>query len=130
MTQQVPLVSLASDAMILLRSIHFELCLCLEITFLIFQVTAIASDAFQQKDMDLAAAYTIADGVLQRLAHSRTEEEFENIYKQATDKHALVGLDPPSEVPGQAVSASKVQVCCHISYCWPCFPSFGKVILC
>ena len=28
--------------------------------------------------------------------------EFENTYKQATVKAASVGLDPPSEVPGQA----------------------------
>ncbi|KAJ8364956.1 hypothetical protein SKAU_G00137870 [Synaphobranchus kaupii] len=66
------------------------------------KVTATASDALQQKDMDLAAAYKIVDGVLQRLAHSRTEDEFEKMYKQATEKAASVGLDPPSEVPGQA----------------------------
>ncbi|KAI7812740.1 hypothetical protein IRJ41_008401 [Triplophysa rosa] len=65
-------------------------------------VTAVASDALQQKDMDLAAAYSIVDGVLRRLAYSRTEEGFENIYKQATENAASVGLDPPSEVPGQA----------------------------
>ena len=40
-----------------------------------------ASDALQQKDIDLAAAYKVVDGVFQRLAHSRTEEEFENMYK-------------------------------------------------
>ncbi|CAM4735718.1 unnamed protein product [Leuciscus chuanchicus] len=66
------------------------------------KVTAVASDALQQKDMDLAAAYSIVDGVLKRLAYSRTEEEFENIYQQATEKAASEGLDPPSEVPGQA----------------------------
>lgn len=76
--------------------------MCLEMTCPIFQVTAVASDALQQKDMDLAAAYSIVDGILKRLAYSRTEEEFENIYKQATEKAASVGLDPPSEVPGQA----------------------------
>ncbi len=37
-----------------------------------------------------------------RLAYSRTEEEFEKIYKQATDKAASMGLDLPSEVPGQS----------------------------
>lgn len=102
MTQQDPPDSSAGDAMILLKSINFEFFLCLEITCPIFQVTAIASDALQQKDMDLAAAYKIVDGVLQRLAHSRTEEEFEEMYKWATEKAASVGLDPPSEVPGQA----------------------------
>ncbi|KAK0137745.1 hypothetical protein N1851_026049 [Merluccius polli] len=41
--------------------------------------------------MDRTAAYQIVDGVLQRLAHSRTEEEF-----------ASGGLGHPSEGPGQA----------------------------
>lgn len=101
MTQQDPPDSSTGDAMILLKSINFEF-LCLEMTCLIFQVTAVAPDALLQKDMDLAAVYSIVDGVLKRLAYSRTEEEFENIYKQATEKAASVGLDPPSEVPGQA----------------------------
>lgn len=39
---------------------------------------------------------------MQRLTHSRTEEEFEDNYKKATEKAASVGLDPPSEVPEQA----------------------------
>ncbi|KAJ8352460.1 hypothetical protein SKAU_G00239360 [Synaphobranchus kaupii] len=102
MTLQDPPDSSAGDAMILLKNINFEFFLCLEITCPIFQVTATASDALQQKDMDLAAAYKIVDGVLQRLAHSRTEDEFEKMYEQATEKAASVGLDPPSEVPGQA----------------------------
>lgn len=102
MTMQDPPDSSAGDAMILLKSINFEFFLCLEITCPVFQVTAVASDALQQKDMDLAAAYSIVDGVLKRLAYSRTEEEFEKIYKQATEKAASVGLDLPSEVPGQA----------------------------
>lgn len=65
-------------------------------------MTATASDALQKKDIDLAAAYKIVDCVLQSLDHSRTEEEFEKIYEQAREKAASVGLDPPSEVPGQA----------------------------
>ena len=81
MTQQDPPDSSAGDAMILLNSINFEFLLCLEITCPIFPVTAMASDALQQKDIDLAAAYKVVDGVFQRLAHSRTEEEFENMYK-------------------------------------------------
>uniref|UniRef100_A0A8C6P238 Zinc finger MYM-type protein 1-like n=1 Tax=Nothobranchius furzeri TaxID=105023 RepID=A0A8C6P238_NOTFU len=101
-TQQDPPDSSAGDAMILLKNINFEFLLCLEITCPIFQVTATASDALQQKDMDLASAYKIVDGVLNRLSHSRTEEEFEKMYQQATEKAASVGLDPPSEVPGQA----------------------------
>lgn len=100
MTQQDPPDSSAGDAMVLLKSINFEFFLCLENTCPIFQVTAVASDALQQKDMDLATALLM--GVLKRLAYSRIEEEFENIYKQATEKAASVGLDPPSEVPGQA----------------------------
>uniref|UniRef100_A0A669EY62 DUF4371 domain-containing protein n=1 Tax=Oreochromis niloticus TaxID=8128 RepID=A0A669EY62_ORENI len=100
--QQDPPDSLAGDAMILLQTINFEFILCLEITCPIFQVTATASDALQKKDIDLAAAYKIVDGVLQSLDHSRTEEEFEKIYEQAREKAASVGLDPPSEVPGQA----------------------------
>uniref|UniRef100_A0AAY3ZWZ6 HAT C-terminal dimerisation domain-containing protein n=1 Tax=Denticeps clupeoides TaxID=299321 RepID=A0AAY3ZWZ6_9TELE len=94
-TQQDPPDSSAGDAMILLRSINFEFLLCLEITCPIFQMTATASDALQQKDIDLAASYKIVDGVLQRLAQSRTEEEFEKMYEQATEKAASVGLDPP-----------------------------------
>ncbi|XP_051797021.1 zinc finger MYM-type protein 1-like [Acanthochromis polyacanthus] len=101
-TQQDPPNSSAGDAMILLKSINFEFFLCLEITCPIFQMTAMASDALQQKDIDLAAAYKIVDGVFQRLAHTRTEEEFENMYQQATEKAASVGLDPPNEIPGQA----------------------------
>ena len=31
--------------------------------------------------MDLAAAYTIVEGVLQRWVYCRTEKEFENIHK-------------------------------------------------
>lgn len=102
MTQQDPPDPSTGDAVILLKSINFEFFLCLEITCPIFQVTAMASDALQQKDIDLAQAYKIVDGVLQRLAHSRTEMEFENMYKQATEKAASLGLDPPTEIPGQA----------------------------
>lgn len=61
-------------------------------------VTAIASNALQQKDMDLGAAYKVVNGVLQGLAHNRTEEEFVNMYKQATGKAASVGLNPPNEI--------------------------------
>ena len=95
MTQQAPPDSSAGDAMILLKSINFEFFLCLEITCPIFQTTAMSSDALQQKDRP---------GVFQKLAHSRTEEEFENMYKQATEKAASVGLDSPVEIPGQARS--------------------------
>lgn len=69
MTQQDPPDSSAGDAIMLLKST--------------LRVTAIASDALQQIDMDLAEVYKIVDGVLQMLAHNRTEEEFEEIYKQA-----------------------------------------------
>ncbi len=79
-TMQDPPDSSAVDAMILLKSFNFDFFLCLEITCPVFQVSAVASDALQQKDMDLAAAYSIVDGVLKRLAYSRTEEEFEKIY--------------------------------------------------
>uniref|UniRef100_A0A096LZI1 HAT C-terminal dimerisation domain-containing protein n=1 Tax=Poecilia formosa TaxID=48698 RepID=A0A096LZI1_POEFO len=89
----------AGDAAILLKNINFEF-LCLEITCPIFQVTAVASDALQQKDMDLAAAYKIVEGVLQILECCRSEEEFGKMYKKATEKAASVGLDPPEEVSG------------------------------
>lgn len=102
MTKQDLPDSSAGDAMILLKSINFEFFLCLEITCPVFQVTAVASDALQQKDVDLAAAYSIVDGVLKRLAYSRTEQEFEKMYKQSTEKAASVGLDLPSEITGQA----------------------------
>lgn len=93
--------SSAGDAMILLKSINFKFLLCLEIICPIFQVTATASDALQQKDIDLAA-YKTVDGALQWLAYSRTEEEFEKMYERETEKAPFVGLDLPSEVPGQA----------------------------
>uniref|UniRef100_A0A096M0Z6 DUF4371 domain-containing protein n=1 Tax=Poecilia formosa TaxID=48698 RepID=A0A096M0Z6_POEFO len=77
MTQESPPDPSAGDAAILLKNINFEFFLCLEITCPIFQVTAVASDALQQKDMDLAAAYKIVEGLLQTLEHCRSEEEFE-----------------------------------------------------
>ncbi|XP_032414769.1 zinc finger MYM-type protein 1-like isoform X2 [Xiphophorus hellerii] len=100
MTQESPPDPSAGDAAILLKNINFEFFLCLEITCPIFQVTTVASDALQQKDMDLAAAYKIVEGVLQTLEHCRSEEEFEEMYKKATEKAAAVGLDPTEEVSG------------------------------
>lgn len=98
--------------------------------FWIFLVSGVASDALQQQD--LAAAYKIVDGVLQRLAQCRSEEEFEEISKQAIGKVTSVGQDPPIRDPStskEEESASKVTACCLISHCWPCFLNLARILL-
>ncbi|KAL1277452.1 hypothetical protein QQF64_024125 [Cirrhinus molitorella] len=64
----------AGDAKMYLRAINFEYLVCLEITA-VFQVTGDASDALQQKDLDLFTAYTVTDGVLDTVKNLRSEEE-------------------------------------------------------
>lgn len=50
--------------------------------------------------MDLAAACKILKRVLQTLERCRSEEEVEEMYRNATEKAASVGLQPPEEVSG------------------------------
>ncbi|KAI5085641.1 hypothetical protein C0J45_23658 [Silurus meridionalis] len=57
----------AGDALMLFRRFNFEFMLCLEGANPVFQKTAVASAAFQHKDVDLAVSYTLVEGVLKRL---------------------------------------------------------------
>lgn len=59
LTKSEPTDLAAGDAHMLLRSINFEFILCLEITTPKFMETAVASNALQRQDLDLAAAYCI-----------------------------------------------------------------------
>ncbi|KAI4789231.1 hypothetical protein KUCAC02_035372 [Chaenocephalus aceratus] len=71
----------AGDAKILLCSINFEFLLCLEITTPVFLETSMASNALQQKDLDLAAAYTVVDGVLLRRVQELRTDEHRDCYE-------------------------------------------------
>lgn len=62
----------AGEAKMLLSSINVEFLLCLEIATPVFLETSLASNALQQKDLDLAAAYSVVDGVLKRVEELRT----------------------------------------------------------
>ncbi|KAI4800675.1 hypothetical protein KUCAC02_009518, partial [Chaenocephalus aceratus] len=54
----------AGDAKMYLKAIDFEFFLCLEIAITpVFEVTALASDALQNYDIDLSTAYSFVDGV-------------------------------------------------------------------
>lgn len=75
------------------RAIDFEFLVCLEITTTVFQVTGVASDALQQKDLDLSTAYTVTDGVLNTVKNLRSEEEFKTIFQKAIEKAEDAGID-------------------------------------
>ncbi|KAI4799932.1 hypothetical protein KUCAC02_016470 [Chaenocephalus aceratus] len=87
----------AGDAKILLRSINFQFLLCLEITTPVFLETSMAYNALQQKDLDLAAAYTVIDGVLRRGQVLRTDEKFTEIFMKAE----ALDIEIPEQIPGQ-----------------------------
>ncbi|KAI4818620.1 hypothetical protein KUCAC02_003927 [Chaenocephalus aceratus] len=87
----------AGDAKILLRSINFQFLLCLEITTPVFLETSMAYNALQQKDLDLAAAYTVVDGVLRRGQVLRTDEKFTEIFMKAE----ALDIEIPEQIPGQ-----------------------------
>lgn len=91
----------AGDAKMYLKAIDFEFLVCLEITTPVFQVTGVASDALQQKDLDLSTAYTVTDGVLDTVKNLRSEEEFKTIFQQAIEKAEDAGIDIPTVPPGQ-----------------------------
>lgn len=78
-----------------------EFLVCLEITTPVFQVTGVASDALQQKDLDLSTAYTVTDDVLDTVKNLRSEEEFKTIFQKATEKAEDAGIDIPTVPPGQ-----------------------------
>ncbi|KAI4802054.1 hypothetical protein KUCAC02_019913, partial [Chaenocephalus aceratus] len=87
----------AGDAKILLRSINFEFLLCLEITTPVFLETSMASNALK----DLAAAYTVVDGVLRRVQELRTDEQFTEIVMKATTAAEALDIEIPEQIPGQ-----------------------------
>ncbi|RXN36220.1 zinc finger MYM-type 1-like protein [Labeo rohita] len=91
----------AGDAKMYLRAIDFEFLLCLEITTTVFQVTGVASDALQQKDLDLSTAYTVTDGVLDTVKNLRSEEEFKTIFQKAIEKAEDAGINIPTVPPGR-----------------------------
>lgn len=89
------------DAQMYLDAINFEFLLCLEITTPVFQITALASDALQQKDLDHSTAYKVIDGVLDTLKTNRSEEEFKTIFENASQKAESLDIPIPTVVPGQ-----------------------------
>lgn len=97
----------------LLHSINFELILCLKITVPSLE-TAVASNALQRQDLDLAAAYTVVNGVISRMNTLRTEEEFKEINRNATIQAETRGINVPEEIPGQA---RRRKVPTKIKYC-------------
>ena len=99
--QKDPPDASAGDASILLKSINFEFLVCLEIATPVFQETAYASNALQQKDLDLAASYRIVDGVLQSLRELRNDEKFQEIFTKVKERAESMAIDLPSVIPGQ-----------------------------
>lgn len=75
--QKDPPDASGGDASILLKSINFEFLVCLEIATPVFQETAYASNALQQKDLDLAVSYTTVDTVLQSLRELTNDEKIQ-----------------------------------------------------
>ncbi|CAL8265811.1 unnamed protein product [Merluccius merluccius] len=76
------------DAQMYLNAINFKFLLCLEITTPVFQITALASDALQQKDLDT-------------LKTNRSEEEFKTIFEIASEKAESLDIPIPTVLPGQ-----------------------------
>ncbi|KAI9534096.1 hypothetical protein NQZ68_016814 [Dissostichus eleginoides] len=60
-----------------------------------------ASNALQQKDLDLAAVYTVVDGVLRRVQELRTDEQFTEIFMKATTAAEALDIEIPEQIPGQ-----------------------------
>ena len=84
--QKDPPNASAGDATILPKSINFEFLVCLEIATPVFQETAYASNALQQKDLDLSASYKIVDGVLESLRELRNGEKFQEISTKVKER--------------------------------------------
>ncbi|KAF3856755.1 hypothetical protein F7725_017478 [Dissostichus mawsoni] len=116
MTEQEPPDTAAGDAKMYLKAIDFEFFLCLEIATPVFEVTALASDALQNCDIDLSTAYTYVDGVMDTLSNLRTEEQFGKLFKSATEKQKPLGSASP-----QSPQDSKGR--------GGCLQSIGKVLM-
>ncbi|KAJ4944109.1 hypothetical protein JOQ06_012654 [Pogonophryne albipinna] len=101
MTEQEPPDTAAGDAKMYLKAIDFEFFLCFEIDTPVFEITALASDALQNYDIDLSTAYTVVDGVMDTLSNLRTEEQFGKLFKSATEKAEAAGISIPTVPPGQ-----------------------------
>ncbi|KAI4831067.1 hypothetical protein KUCAC02_002668, partial [Chaenocephalus aceratus] len=67
----------------------------------VFEVTALASDALQNCNIDLYTAYAVVDGVMDTLSNLRTEEQFGKLFKSATEKAEAAGISIPTVPPGQ-----------------------------
>ncbi|KAI4831068.1 hypothetical protein KUCAC02_002669 [Chaenocephalus aceratus] len=65
------------------------------------EVTALASDALQNCNIDLSTAYAVVDGVMDTLSNLRTEEQFGKLFKSATEKAEAAGISIPTVPPGQ-----------------------------
>ncbi|MPC57386.1 hypothetical protein E2C01_051365 [Portunus trituberculatus] len=68
-----------------LRAIDFELFLCLEIITPVFDIIALASGTLQNHCINLSTAYNEVDRVMNALSNLRTEGQFSEVYKNATD---------------------------------------------
>ena len=65
--------------------------------------TSVASKVLQQDDLDLAAAYSVLDGVLKRVVELRRDSQFSEIY---TDNTATTiaeenDISIPANIPGR-----------------------------
>ncbi|KAK1885952.1 Zinc finger MYM-type protein 1 [Dissostichus eleginoides] len=67
----------------------------------VFLETSMASNALQQKYLDMAAAYTVVDGVLRRVQELRTDEQFTEIFMKATTAAEALDIEIPEQIPGQ-----------------------------
>lgn len=91
----------AGEAKMLLSSIDFEFLLCLEIATPVFMETSVASKVLQQDDLDLAAAYSVLDGVLKRVVELRRDSQFSQIYNTATTIAEENNISIPTNIPGR-----------------------------
>lgn len=96
LTVQEPPDTAAGDARMYLNAIDFEFLLCLAIATPVFNVTALASDALQNQDIDLSMAYSVVWGVMDTLSNLRTEEQFSKLFKNATEKAEASGIGIPT----------------------------------
>uniref|UniRef100_A0A4W5JYP4 HAT C-terminal dimerisation domain-containing protein n=1 Tax=Hucho hucho TaxID=62062 RepID=A0A4W5JYP4_9TELE len=90
----------AGEAKMLLSSID-EFLLCLEIATPVFMETSVASKVLQQDDLDLDAAYSVLDGVLERVVELRRDNQFSQIYNTATTIAEENDISIPTNIPGR-----------------------------
>ena len=74
LTVQEPPDSTAGDARMYLKAIDFEFLLYLEIATPVFDITALASDAPQNKGIDLSMAYSVVGGMMDILSNLQCEK--------------------------------------------------------